>query len=153
MDQRVTILPISPDHFWPGLALFGLLLATGLIYWVLTQTGRPQTGPIWNDIPKRWRAITILFGLLWLGLLLLMIWATHRRPLGTRVRCESKQIILGAKRVPNSDWRIALRGTWCRTSKGTRAGDKLDLRSSQLSLSRGGQYRQSSNSLARKTLQ
>jgi hypothetical protein len=32
MDQRVTILPIASDYFWPGLALLGLLLATGRIY-------------------------------------------------------------------------------------------------------------------------
>jgi prepilin-type processing-associated H-X9-DG protein len=77
MDQRVTILPISPDYFWPGLALLGLLLATGLIYGVLTQTGRPQTRPIWEDIPERWRFLTILLGLLWLGLFGLAIWAAY----------------------------------------------------------------------------
>jgi len=32
MDQRGTILPIASDYFWPGLALLGLLLATGRIY-------------------------------------------------------------------------------------------------------------------------
>ena len=31
MDQRVTILPSAPDCVWPGIALPGLLLATGRI--------------------------------------------------------------------------------------------------------------------------
>jgi uncharacterized protein YjbI with pentapeptide repeats len=77
MDQRVTVLPISPDYFWPGLALFGLLLATGLIYGVLTQTGRLQARPIWNDIPEKGRVLAIVLGLLWLGLFSLTIWAAY----------------------------------------------------------------------------
>jgi len=76
MDQRVTVLPIAPEYFWPGVALFGLLLATGLIYWVLTQMGRPHARPIWADIPEKGRAVTILLGLLWLGLFSLTICAS-----------------------------------------------------------------------------
>ena len=40
MNQRVTILPIAPDYLWPGLALLGLLLATGLIYGASTTNGK-----------------------------------------------------------------------------------------------------------------
>ena len=40
MDQRVTILPIAPDYFWPGIALLGLLLATGLVYGASTTNGK-----------------------------------------------------------------------------------------------------------------
>jgi hypothetical protein len=40
MDQRVTILPSAPDCVWPGLALPGLLPATGLIYWASTTNGK-----------------------------------------------------------------------------------------------------------------
>jgi hypothetical protein len=75
MDQRVTILPIAPDCVWPGIALLGLLPATGLIYGVLALTGRPQARPIWEDIPEKGRVLTIVLGLLWLGLFSLTIWA------------------------------------------------------------------------------
>jgi hypothetical protein len=85
MDQKVTILPIAPEYLWPGMALLGLLLATGLVYGVLTLTGRPQARPIWDDIPETGRVLTIVLGLLWLGLFGLTIRATQRRPLGTRV--------------------------------------------------------------------
>ena len=40
MDQRGTILPIAPDDVWPGIALLGLLLATGRIYWASTTIGK-----------------------------------------------------------------------------------------------------------------
>ena len=40
MDQRVTILPIAPDCVWPGIALLGLLLATGRIYRASTTNGK-----------------------------------------------------------------------------------------------------------------
>ena len=91
MDQTVIILPIAPDYVWLGMALLGLLLATGLIYGVLTQTGRPQARPIWNDIPEKGRILTIVLGLLWLGLFGLTIWAAylglwqaiHAKPGGT----------------------------------------------------------------------
>ena len=40
MDQRGTILPIAPDYVWPGIALLGLLLAMGRIYWASTTIGK-----------------------------------------------------------------------------------------------------------------
>jgi hypothetical protein len=86
MDQRVTVLPIAPEYFWPGVALFGLLLATGLVYGVLALTDLPQALPVWDGIHENGRVLTIVLGLLWLGLFGLTIWAAQRRPLGTRVR-------------------------------------------------------------------
>jgi hypothetical protein len=40
MDQRGTILPIAPDDVWPRIALLGLRLATGRIYWASTTIGK-----------------------------------------------------------------------------------------------------------------
>jgi len=77
MDQTVIILPIAPEYLWPGMTLIGLLLATGLVYGVLTQTGRPQARPIRDDIPEKGRAVTILLGPLWLGLFILTICAAY----------------------------------------------------------------------------
>lgn len=73
----VTILPVSPQTFWPLAAVVSFATLTALIYWVISSTGKAYRPPIWEEMREGWRGPTILLGLIWLGLFALTIAAAY----------------------------------------------------------------------------
>lgn len=77
MTPEVTTLPISPLAFWIIAVAAAVVLLSAIVYWALTVLGRDYRPPIWEDLPERGQVVSILLGMLWIGLFGLTIVAAY----------------------------------------------------------------------------
>jgi Pentapeptide repeats (8 copies) len=70
-------LPITPQTFWIATVLAVVLVLSALIYWLLQAMGQQRQPPLWEELPERGQAVTVILGLVWLGLFLLTIVAAY----------------------------------------------------------------------------
>lgn len=75
--NTVTTLPIAPQSFWLVAGLTGTVLLSLLLYGLLSRMDRDHRPPVWEELREGWGGLTILLGLLWLGLFALTIAAAY----------------------------------------------------------------------------
>lgn len=139
MPDEMT-LPITPQTFWITTLIAAVVVLSALIYWMLRAMGQERRPPLWEELPERVQGVTVVLGLLWLGLFGLTIvaaylgvWeAIHPKDAGSQPNLGLGALLAALLGSPFVIWGTWLKYQTVRTQQGGHMTDRISKAVEQL---------------------